>query len=264
MSTLLLGVIAPGLCCALLERVPRLRRRPLPLLRRYLTTDLVYLLTGFGGGTVLVLLYVEAVRAALGQMGLPRLGDRLTTRWLLLPAAVVAVDAGQYLAHWLMHRVDALWAFHRAHHSSLELDWVASFRSHLGEQLVRRGIGVLPAAVLGFPIDTIVTAGAVFGAVAIVNHANLRLDLGPLGRLLVTPGFHRVHHTPHTSEANLGTMLTIWDVLRGTARWSIPAADAPLGLPDDPSRQYPQDWLRQLVAPFAGRRGARFSAVSGS
>src|SRR5262249_28385782 len=83
----------------------------------------------------------------------------------------------------------------------------------------------------------------------------VRLPFAGLETVLVTPRLHRLHHVPATTERNLGTVLTVWDRLRGTLVVAEPAADAALGLPvgrDD----YPQDWAGQLVAPWRRRRAA--------
>ena len=72
----------------------------------------------------------------------------------------------------------------------------------------------------------------------------------------MTPGFHRVHHVPRTAERNLGTVLTVWDALRGTLVRAQPAADVELGVPLETS-SYPQDWLRQLVEPYFAIRTRR-------
>jgi sterol desaturase/sphingolipid hydroxylase (fatty acid hydroxylase superfamily) len=42
---------------------------------------------------------------------------------------------------------------------------------------------------------------------------------GPLGRVLVSPAYHRLHHAADIQDANLGVVLTIWDVLAGRARF---------------------------------------------
>jgi sterol desaturase/sphingolipid hydroxylase (fatty acid hydroxylase superfamily) len=52
-----------------------------------------------------------------------------------------------------------------------------------------------------------------------MQHANLRWTFGPLGRVLVSPAYHRLHHAPGTQGLNLGVVLTIWDVLAGWARF---------------------------------------------
>jgi hypothetical protein len=47
----------------------------------------------------------------------------------------------------------------------------------------------------------------------------LRWTFGPVGRVIVSPAYHRLHHAPDTQGVNLGVVLTIWDVLVGQARF---------------------------------------------
>jgi sterol desaturase/sphingolipid hydroxylase (fatty acid hydroxylase superfamily) len=248
-----LGILVPALLLALLERSSRLRFRPLAFLRPYFATDVVYLATGYVAGASLALAYVAAGSAALGWLGVPRLAALGLPLWRSVPLALVALDAGNYLAHWLLHRVDALWEFHKVHHSSRTLDWLATFRSHLVEQALRRLVAPVLLVVAGFPLNAVVIAAGLFTAWATFNHSNLRARLGPLEWLLVTPGFHRAHHVPCTTERNLGTVFTVWDALRGTLVRAAPTADAELGVPLE-VWTYPQDWLGQLVEPFAAIR----------
>ena|SRR5258708_38548241 len=58
-------------------------------------------------------------------------------------------------------------------------------------------------------------------AVQLVAHANVALPPAlerALGGVLITPSFHRVHHSRerHQSDANYGQILTLWDRLFGT------------------------------------------------
>jgi sterol desaturase/sphingolipid hydroxylase (fatty acid hydroxylase superfamily) len=177
-----------------------------------------------------------------------------------VPIALVALDAGNYAVHWLLHRVDALWEFHKVHHSSLELDWLATFRSHIVEQALRRLAAPLLLVLVGVPLDAVVAAGGVFMAWAVVNHANLRPAFGFLEPVFVTPRLHRLHHVPRTTERNLGTVLTVWDRLRGTL--AVPADDAPspLELPGE-RRPYPEGWATQLVEPLRRLAAGRANAV---
>ena len=248
-----LGILVPALLLALLERSSRLRFRPLAFLRPYFATDVVYLATGYVAGASLALAYVLAGSAALGRLGVPRLAALGLPLWGSVPLALIALDAGNYLAHWLLHRVDALWEFHKVHHSSRTLDWLATFRSHLVEQVLRRLVAPVLLVIAGFPLDAVVVAAGVFTAWATFNHSNLRVRLGPLEAVLVTPGFHRAHHVPCTTERNLGTVFTVWDALRGTLVRAAPTADAELGVPLE-VWTYPQDWLSQLVQPYAAIR----------
>jgi sterol desaturase/sphingolipid hydroxylase (fatty acid hydroxylase superfamily) len=62
-----------------------------------------------------------------------------------------------------------------------------------------------------------------------LQHANVRLPFGWLGeRLIVSPTFHRVHHSVHSGfegsarGCNFGVLLPWWDGLFGTAKWHNP------------------------------------------
>ena len=234
---------------ALLERVRRLRFRPLPVLRPGFASDVVYLLTGYVAGASLALVWVEIGSRLLGNLGVPRLADARVPPAVCVPFALVALDLGNYAAHWLLHRVDVLWEIHKVHHSSRALDWLATFRSHLLEQALRRLLAPALLIVAGVPLDAVVIAAGLFLAWATLNHSNLGLrSLRFLEPLLVTPRLHRLHHVPRTTERNLGTVFTVWDRLRGTLVVADLEPDVVLGVPGEVA-SYPQGWLRQLVDP---------------
>jgi len=238
-------LIAAVALIAGLERMRRWRFQPAPFLRRRFGTDVAYLVTGHVATAGVALGWVVVGGALVGRLGVPRL---TVSRWVAVPLAVVALDAGNYAAHWLLHRVDVLWEFHKIHHSSPTLDWLATFRSHLLEQAVRRLLAPLLLILAGVPVDVAGSAAAIFVAWAILNHANLRLPLGALEALLITPRLHRLHHLPATMERNLGTMLTLWDRLRGTLVTAEPAPPHAFGMSAECDR-YPEGWWRQLVEP---------------
>jgi sterol desaturase/sphingolipid hydroxylase (fatty acid hydroxylase superfamily) len=265
MMSALAPLLALGLCVAALERVPGLRRHPLPFLRPYFPSDLVYLVTGFGAGGGLALAYVAWAGAALDALGIPRPAWTSLPTIAQIPLALLGLDLGNYLAHLLLHRVDALWELHKVHHSSRSLDWLATFRSHLLEQALRRALAPALLILLGAPLATVATASACFLAFATLNHANLRLPLRRLEPLLITPRLHRIHHVADRSECNLGTVLCVWDRLRGALVQDEPEPGAVLGVPGE-VESYPQSWLPQLVlAPARAlglhrARGARSEA----
>jgi sterol desaturase/sphingolipid hydroxylase (fatty acid hydroxylase superfamily) len=238
-------VIAVAVLVIGLERMRRWHFRPAPFLRRRFGTDVAYLVTGHVATASVALGWVAVGGALVGRLGVPRL---TASRWVAVPLAVVGLDAGNYAAHWLLHRVDVLWEFHKIHHSSPTLDWLATFRSHLVEQAVRRLLAPLLLILAGVPVDVAGSAAAIFVAWAILNHANLRLPLGALEALLITPRLHRLHHLPATMERNLGTMLTLWDRLRGTLVTAEPARPCVFGVSGERAA-YPEGWWRQLVEP---------------
>ncbi|HYR95878.1 MAG TPA: sterol desaturase family protein [Candidatus Binatus sp.] len=224
------------------ERVPSLRLERVPVLRPFLLTDLVYLVTGATGLGLLMRTLAARWSAAPGfaSGGVPFP--------VLLLLATVLYDLGGYASHLVLHRLDVLWRIHKVHHSSRRLDWLAAFRGHVVEHALRHLASPVALTLLGFPPAVVGAAAAIYGAWAALGHANLRVDLAFLEPVFVTPRLHRLHHVPRTSAANLGTIFTFWDRLRGTLV-TDPAPPTPLGVPGE-EETYPQQWLPQLVEPL--------------
>jgi sterol desaturase/sphingolipid hydroxylase (fatty acid hydroxylase superfamily) len=95
------------------------------------------------------------------------------------------------------------------------------------------------------------------------QHANLRWAYGPVGRVIVSPAYHRLHHARADQSINLGVVLTIWDVLAGCARFpssSVVAGQTGLdGRPvpveqDHAAAPGPLLLAGQLIEPFQAQR----------
>jgi sterol desaturase/sphingolipid hydroxylase (fatty acid hydroxylase superfamily) len=80
--------------------------------------------------------------------------------------------------------------------------------------------------------------------------------------VIVSPAYHRLHHAPDIQNANLGVVLTVWDVLAGCA--TFPSRRDGVGRTGLDGRPVPveQDTSRgpalrliagQLVEPFQAR-----------
>ena len=155
--------------------------------------------------------------------------------WLIVPLTVVAMDGANWLAHYADHRLDFLWRFHALHHSQEELSVLTSFRAHPLMHTTGFLLAAVPVAVLmpTRPIAPVVIT--VYVCVGTLQHANLRWTFGPVGRVVVSPAYHRLHHAPDVQRANLGVVLTIWDVLAGRARFPARrTAPGPTGLAGRP------------------------------
>jgi sterol desaturase/sphingolipid hydroxylase (fatty acid hydroxylase superfamily) len=49
------------------------------------------------------------------------------------------------------------------------------------------------------------------------EHTNVRVNIGPLRWLFITPDYHRVHHSAtQQCRMNLGTTFSLWDRMFGT------------------------------------------------
>jgi sterol desaturase/sphingolipid hydroxylase (fatty acid hydroxylase superfamily) len=112
----------------------------------------------------------------------------------------------------------------------------------------------IPFAVLGFRPD-VLYAVAIFRLFHnIWSHSNLRVSLGPLRHVIVTPDVHSWHHDVADQRRNLGAVFTIWDRLFGTLYVPPePAAPARFGL-GKYGADIPRGFFGQVAYPVILRR----------
>lgn len=131
---------------------------------------------------------------------------------------LLVADFCLYWVHRAMHASDILWRTHVFHHSVQDLYWLSGARTSVTHLL----LFALPQVLLAGYVFRLTPgeAAVAFSIGVLVNvwvHTNLRVNLGPLEWLIITPDYHRVHHSANElSRTNLGFVLTIWDRLFGT------------------------------------------------
>jgi sterol desaturase/sphingolipid hydroxylase (fatty acid hydroxylase superfamily) len=179
--------------------------------------------------------------------------------WLVVPLTLIAMDAANWLAHWADHRVTALWRFHAVHHSQEELSVLTSFRAH---PLVHTGgffLATLAVLVLMGDRNLAPILFTLYVCLGTLPHANVRWSFGPLGKVIVSPAYHRIHHAISAPDgANLGIVLTIWDILAGRAVFPVPGAPVsetglagrPLAVEQSSAQSRASILVGQLFEPF--------------
>jgi sterol desaturase/sphingolipid hydroxylase (fatty acid hydroxylase superfamily) len=183
--------------------------------------------------------------------------------WLLIPLTIVAMDGANWLAHYADHRLDALWRFHALHHSQEELSVLTSFRAHPLMHTTGFILATIPVVALmpTRPIAPVLIT--IYICIGTLQHANLRWTFGPVGRVIVSPAYHRFHHDTENQGLNLGVVLTIWDVLIGRARF--PSRSDAVGRTGLDGRPVPVEQAgsarpalmllaEQLIEPFQAQR----------
>lgn len=141
--------------------------------------------------------------------------------WGAFALNFVFVDLLYYAQHRLFHRVGVLWALHQCHHASPVVSvWAASRNSLFINFLF---VYLLVNPMLGFLCDC--PEGFFFGAALTASldlwrHSRLPRRCTPawLGRMLVTPAHHHLHHEPEGQRTNFGANFILWDRLFGTYR----------------------------------------------
>jgi sterol desaturase/sphingolipid hydroxylase (fatty acid hydroxylase superfamily) len=149
---------------------------------------------------------------------------------------------------------------HAVHHTQEEMSVLTSFRAH---PLVHVSflIAALPALALSANAAAPVTLIVIYTCLASLPHANLRWGFGPIGRIVVSPAYHRLHHASEGAiDVNMGTILTVWDALAGCAVFPTPATTDPIptGLRDRPipveqagrRARHAHTLAAQLIEPF--------------
>ena len=159
--------------------------------------------------TALTLAFVAVVRRELPWIVLPKIGT--LPRWGAIAVIVVAMDGCNWFVHLANHRVRVLWRFHELHHSQEDMSVLTVFRTH---PLIHVSylLALMPGVVLLANGALSITVLVVYGGIVAFAHSNTRLSFGPLGRVFVSPNYHRIHHQlDGPQDVNLGFALTIWD-----------------------------------------------------
>jgi sterol desaturase/sphingolipid hydroxylase (fatty acid hydroxylase superfamily) len=135
--------------------------------------------------------------------------------WVLL---FFGIEFFYYWFHRMSHRVRWFWLSHAVHHSTNELNLVASSRLAWTSQLTGSYVIFAPLILLGFAPETILAGVALNLSFQVWIHADWVPKLGFLEGLLNTPSAHRVHHASNLDylDANYGGVLVIFDRLFGT------------------------------------------------
>jgi len=227
-----------------------------PITKRWFGNVTLYVLSG----AIMLVPAIVAFAAALASH---------VTRFGLLDAmplppvytwtvGILAMDALAYANHRLDHNIGVLWRIHAVHHSDPEIDATTTFRHHplevMLDSLLVGGcvllIGISPAQVAVYSLLAM--------AIQLVAHTNIqvpvRLERG-LGTVLVTPGFHQMHHSREVGQtnSNYGQVFVFWDHLFGSNSGRAADRQRPIefGLDHfrDAGSQLPHRLLLQPVLP---------------
>ena len=255
------ALVAVVLLILVAERYwPAVRR---PLLARAHLVDAVYLALFAAVVLPLLTLVETGVGVEVGRHATFLVLSRLplVPQVAVVGAILVGMDAMNWLSHVANHRFAALWRLHALHHSQEDMSVLTTFRTH---PLVHASYltAVFPALILGANGTVPGAALIVYGCLVTLPHANLRWSFGPLGRVVVSPAYHRLHHasTPLDSRGavNFGFVLVCWDQLARRARFPEPGTPVATGLAGRPvpveqagaATRIPGVLLAQLAQPF--------------
>lgn len=178
--------------------------------------------------------------------------------WSGLPGLAIDLLILDFLIYWwhrVNHEVQFLWRFHEIHHLDGFLDTTTALRFHFVEVLLSASARAVVIILLGMPFFSVIIFEILVLLSALFHHSNLRLGPGTerfLGRLIITPAIHWVHHhaVRKDTDSNYGTIFSFWDPLFGsrskTERWP----EMPIGV----ERTAERGFFSLLVRPFSARK----------
>jgi sterol desaturase/sphingolipid hydroxylase (fatty acid hydroxylase superfamily) len=176
--------------------------------------------------------------------------------WPRVAVVVLTLDFAFYVAHVAMHRIPALWRFHRVHHSDPAVDVTTAIRQHPGESVIRFAFLTAFACALGAPPEAFAIYRTCTALSALAEHANVRLPSWldtALSLVFTWPNLHKVHHSrdARTTDTNYGNLVSWWDRLFFTFTPARHGATVAYGLDgfDDPAAQ---TTAALLALPFRG------------
>lgn len=236
------------------------------ILREGFTTDLAHMFFTKVISNYLVLVVGASFIFALVEHFIPLTGLRAAIRsqpvWLQAIQLVLVSDFIGYWTHRWMHEHPSLWRAHACHHSSEQMDFLATVRAHPLQELFNRVIGKILPFSLGFSVESLALAFSIFGLWGFFEHANIKLPpegivyrvLKPLRRIFVTPRFHHWHHDFVIHDCNYGVTFSFWDRLFGTAHFPEDLSwPERYGIPEP----HPKTWAAQMVYPFLSSKWQR-------
>ncbi len=186
----------------------------------------------FGWAVMSHLGIAGAVETSLGRslaLGLPT--------WLAVGAMTLALwiayEFAYWLDHWISHKIPALWAFHKVHHSAENLSPLTVFRVHPVDSIVFYNIVAvvtgLVSGIMHWLVGAGVSAWTIGGANVLMiaglmtikhlHHSHVWIAWGGIwGRLILSPAHHQIHHSsaPEHHDRNFGDVIGLFDWLAGT------------------------------------------------
>lgn len=129
---------------------------------------------------------------------------------------VILFDLLVYWQHRIFHIVPFFWRMHRVHHSDIGFDVTTALRFHPFEIILSVFIKGIAIYITGANLFGVFFFEVLLNFSAMFNHGNFRLGSSlekVISKFIVTPSFHRIHHSSNREEtnSNYGFFLSIWD-----------------------------------------------------
>jgi sterol desaturase/sphingolipid hydroxylase (fatty acid hydroxylase superfamily) len=185
-----------------------------------------------------VLFYYFSLTGTWSLINLPL----LIPEWQLWVLVILFADLWGYVWHLIYHHT-FLWRLHFIHHSSRDLRWHSSLRFHPIEIIMTHSTLFIILGCCGIPYKNYVFLNIFIFVFTALSHSKVNWNYGFLGKMIVSPAYHALHHQESTQHMNLGHMFVIWDHL-------LKKSINPLQLPNEVNQTGNDSWIKLWIHPF--------------
>jgi sterol desaturase/sphingolipid hydroxylase (fatty acid hydroxylase superfamily) len=238
-------------------------RKNQSIIRKDFGLDVFYMFFNFFIFAIVISGFYYLIQAAAGSMGISMTSLALIDlshlpQWSQLLIFFLVLDFVQWVTHVLLHKIDALWQFHKVHHSVEEMGFAAHLRYHWMENILYKPLKTLGVMVLG-GFEPEMAYAVHFTAITIghLNHANVKITWGPLKYIFNNPVMHLWHHAKalpknRQTGVNYGISLSIWDYIFRTNYIPEENGEIPLGF--DGVEEFPKKFGEQFTYGFGRKK----------
>jgi sterol desaturase/sphingolipid hydroxylase (fatty acid hydroxylase superfamily) len=161
-----------------------------------------------------------------------------------IPSPVIAgilsfliLDLYMYCWHRSMHILPLAWRFHWLHHTDRSMNVSTAYRFHPIEIISSSIPKLVLIWWLGIASNFVLIYELVFTVIVALHHSNLYLPKSLdriLAYLIVTPNYHRIHHSQVVTEtnSNYGSVFSWWDRIFDTHNSRVDIINIQLGVID--------------------------------
>ncbi|MBK1987229.1 sterol desaturase family protein [Sphaerospermopsis aphanizomenoides BCCUSP55] len=181
--------------------------------------------------------------------------DAINIPWLEFSLSFFLLDLYMYVWHRLMHSSSLGWNFHLVHHTDRYINISTAYRFHIIEVILSNLPKIFLIYLFGIEINNLIFYESLFAISLIFHHSNLALNFQIdkfVSYLIVTPNYHRFHHSQmiEATNSNYSSLLTIWDVIFQSRYYPLFPETIKLGVAQE-NRDF--NFIQLLKLPFMAR-----------
>jgi sterol desaturase/sphingolipid hydroxylase (fatty acid hydroxylase superfamily) len=163
------------------------------------------------------------VASNYSNFGLLGAMDDGPVKWII---SFILFDFAVYVWHWLGHKYEFLWRFHKIHHSDKSYHVTTGLRFHVLDQALEVFVKCFCVMLFGVPASIVVVCEVVRMFFVLFHHGNFTFPGEKyVSYIIITPFLHRSHHCTLRDEhdSNYGIVLSAWDIMFKTRKEVVPA-----------------------------------------